>query len=222
VAQLSLPYRIALVGLLVVAALWFTVLKPKDPAVEPASTAPGTAGLATATDAAKGAATAGDTSAAATTAAANSAGASPATSGTATTGGTAATAPATTAPAAATAPKAKAASAAAGDPSAPLLSALDRKRAVVLLFWNPRASDDAEVRRAVTAVNRRGGRAVVKVVPIRDVGRYQAITRGVQVLTSPTTLVISSDRTARSITGLTTAGELDQMVGDALTAARKS
>jgi hypothetical protein len=216
VAQLSPPFRIALVGLLVVAALWFTVLKPKDPAAEPVATAPGTAGLATATDAAKGAASASDASASATQAAAGSAGTATTATGSASTG--------SAAPKAATANSAGKAAATAGsnDLSAPLLSALDRKRAVVLLFWNSRASDDAAVRDAVRSVDRRGGRAVVKVAAIKDVGRYQAITRGVQVLTSPTVLVISPDHTARAITGLTTSAELDQMVGDTLAAARKA
>ncbi|MDX6722587.1 MAG: hypothetical protein QOD73_991 [Solirubrobacteraceae bacterium] len=215
-AQLSPPFRIALVGLLVVAALWFTVLKPKDPAAEPVATAPGTAGLATATDAAKGAASASDASASATQAAAGSAGTATTATGSASTG--------SAAPKAATANSAGKAAATAGsnDLSAPLLSALDRKRAVVLLFWNSRASDDAAVRDAVRSVDRRGGRAVVKVAAIKDVGRYQAITRGVQVLTSPTVLVISPDHTARAITGLTTSAELDQMVGDTLAAARKA
>jgi hypothetical protein len=219
VAQISPPFRIALVGLLVVAALWFTVLKPKDPAAEPVATAPGTAGLATATDAAKGAASASDASASATQAAAGSAG-----TATTTTTATGSAATGSAAPKAATANSAGKATGIAGsnDLSAPLLSALDRKRAVVLLFWNSRASDDAAVRDAVTSVDRRGGRAVVKVAAIKDVGRYQAITRGVQVLTSPTVLVISPDHTARAITGLTTRGELDQMVGDTLAAARKA
>jgi hypothetical protein len=214
VAQLSLPFRVALVGLLVVAALWFTVLRPKDPAAEPVATAPGTAGLATATDAAKGAASASDASASASQAAAGAAG----------TATTATPATGSAAPKAATANAAGTAAKKAGshDLSAPLLSALHRKRAVVLLFWNSRASDDAAVRDAVTSVDRRGGRAVVKVAAIKDVGRYQAITRGVQVLTSPTVLVISPDHTARAITGLTTSRELDQMVGDTLAAARKA
>jgi hypothetical protein len=216
VAQLSLPYRIGLGALLVIAAVWFTVLKPKDPAAEPAtSQAPGVTGLAADAGAAKGAATASDASATATQAAANAAGTSPATTGTASTAGTAATTRSTTAS------KPKATSVAEGDPSAPLLRALDRNHAVVLLFWDRRASDDAAVRRAVTAVDRRGGRAVVKAAPIRDVGRYRAITHGVQVLDSPTVLVIAPGRTARPIVGLTTTDELDQAVGDTLAAARK-
>jgi hypothetical protein len=48
VAQIALPLRIALVALLVVAALWFTVLKPKPAdtaSTAPPPQAPGVAGL---------------------------------------------------------------------------------------------------------------------------------------------------------------------------------
>ncbi|MEY2533614.1 MAG: hypothetical protein QOF29_1524 [bacterium] len=213
-AQLSLPYRIGLVSMLAILALWFTVLRPKEPAVEaPLPAAPGVTGLAGAAGAATAAAKDSAASAAATESAAKSAGS---TGGAVAPSGTA-TAPA--APAAKAPAKAKS-SVAAADRSAPLLRAIDRDRAVVLLFWNRRGIDDREVRRAVAATDRRAGKVVVKVAGVRDVARYQAITRGVQVLGSPTVLVIGPDRTAKPIVGLTTTGELDQAVGDALAADR--
>jgi pyruvate/2-oxoglutarate dehydrogenase complex dihydrolipoamide acyltransferase (E2) component len=118
-------------------------------------------------------------------------------------------------------PKAKA-KAATRNASAPLLRALDAKHAVVLVFWNRRGSDDRAVRRAVAAIDRHDGKVVVKVAPIAAVGRYEAITRGVQVLQSPTVLVIGSDHKARAIVGFTTTGELDQAVGDTLAAAKRA
>jgi hypothetical protein len=218
VDQISPPFRIALVALLAVCALWFTVLKPKDPAAAtPTPTAPGVTGLGKDVDAAKGAAAASDAANAKVQAAT---GGTSTTSGTATAAkkaaaaGKSAAAPATTAHAK---PKAKAAT---GDASAPLLDALDRKHAVVLVFWNRRGSDDRAVRRAVSAIDRHDGKVVVKVAPIAAVGRYEAITRGVQVLQSPTVLVIGSDRKARAIVGFTTTGELDQAVGDTLVAGK--
>ena len=52
-AQLSPPFRIALVAVLAVCALWFTVLKPKPPADDaPLPTPPGATGLANDVDAA--------------------------------------------------------------------------------------------------------------------------------------------------------------------------
>jgi hypothetical protein len=212
VDQLSLPYRIALIALLVVCALWLTVLKPKDPAAEPPVAAPGTTGLADGVDAAKGAVAAGEASAAAKQQATGGAdAASPAAKST----------PVTSAGAKPAGANAALKAEAANDPSGPLLRALDRDRAVVLLFFNERGIEDKAVRRAVAGVDRRDGRVVVQAAPVSDVGRYQAITRGAQVLQAPTALVIAPARTAKPIVGYTTTAELDQAVGDALAAERK-
>jgi hypothetical protein len=218
VDQISPPFRIAVVAMLAMCAVWFTVLKPKDPGADPAAstpTAPGATGLGNDVKAAKGAAAASD---------AANAKVQGATGGTATAGKLATGAHSAVAgksahatPDAAAKPKAKAAT---GDASAPLLSALDAKHAVVLVFWNRRGSDDRAVRRAVAQVDRHRGKVVVKAAPIAAVGRYEAITRGAQVLQSPTVLVIGPDRKARAIVGFTTTGELDQAVGDTLAAAK--
>lgn len=182
--QISPPFRIALVALLGVCALWFTVLKPKDPAAQ-APPAPSVTAPAAATPA-----TTRSTPAAAPDASASKA-----------------------APRARTAAAPKAAPA---DRTAPLLRALDRKQAVVLLFWNPRGIEDRAVHRAVGAVTRRDGRVLVKSVPVAAVGRYEAITRGVKVLESPTVLVIGPDRKVKPIVGYTITGEVDQAVADVL------
>jgi hypothetical protein len=220
VAQLSLPYRIALVAMLAACAVWFTVLKPKDPGAEPATTAPGATGLANDVSAAKGAVAASESSAAATrraTGAAKPAAAADAHAAAKANAAAKATDEGTTK--ASKAHDARAAAARA-DRSAPLLSALDRDRAVVLLFFSERGIEDRAVRRAVTAVGRHHGRVVVKAAPISQVGRYQAITRGAQVLQAPTTLVIAPGRSAKAVVGYTTTAELDQAVGDALAAKR--
>jgi hypothetical protein len=221
VDQISPPFRIALVAMLAVCALWFTVLKPKDPAAEPApaTTAPGTTGLANDVNAAKGAADASNAANAkvqkatgATAAPKVSSAATPAKAGrahAAVAGKHAPTAPATK----------KAAPTA--DPAAPLLSALDRKHTVVLLFWNRKGSDDRAVRRAVSGVDRRHGHVVVRTVPVSKIGEYEAITAGAQVMQSPTVLVIGADHKAKAIAGFTTTAELDQAAGDALAAAKK-
>jgi hypothetical protein len=225
VDQISPPFRIALVAMLAACALWFTVLRPKAPTTAEAPAAPGVTGLANDVSAAKGAAAKSDAANAATQAA---------------TGGTAAkTAPKTASkPAGATsatsrakpanrgadtadAAKAAKVPAVAANPSAPLLRAIDDKRAVVLLFWNRKGSEDRAVRKAVDATRRRGGDVVVKVVPVKDVARYGAITRGAQVLQSPTVLVLAPGRKARPIVGFTTTGEIDQAVGDALAGVEK-
>ena len=43
----------------------------------------------------------------------------------------------------------------------------------------------------------------MKVVPVASVGRYTAITKGVQILEAPTVLVIAPGGKARAIAGLT-------------------
>jgi hypothetical protein len=226
VDQISPPFRIALVAMLAVCAVWFTVLRPKAPSTDTPPAAPGTTGLANDVNAAKGAVAKSNSASAATEAA---------------TGGSSATSepktatakPATSRPArskakpagrgahAAVAGKNANVVSAGASPSAPLLRAIDAKRAVVLLFWNRKGSEDRAVRRAVSATNRHSGDVVVKVAPVKDVARYGAITRGAQVLQSPTVLVLAPGRKARAIVGFTTKGEIDQAVGDALAAAKK-
>jgi hypothetical protein len=231
VSQISLPFRIAIVAMLAVCAVWFTVLRPKPPAAEaPLPAAPGTTGLANDVAAAKGASATSDAANArvqdatggtaaksaskpATTAAAKAAPKLATTSAKPTAAATAKAAPAAK-PAAGAAPAAKAK--ADTDPSAALLHALDHDRAVVLLFWNRHGSDDRAVREAAQGVDRHHGRVLVKVVPVASVGRYAAITKGVQILEAPTVLVIAPGGKAHAIAGLTSKPELNQAVSDVL------
>jgi hypothetical protein len=230
VDQLSPPFRIALVAMLAVCALWFTVLKPKPAADAPPPAAPGATGLANDVNAAKGAAATSDAAnakvqnaTAGTAATPAAAGPKKAASSTATAKhSAAATAKHSAAPKVAAAPKKAAAKpAVATDPVKPLLGALDAKKAVVMLFYNRAGIDDRAVRKAVAATARHHGKVVVKNVPITQVGHYDAITRGAAVLQSPTVLVIAPDRKARAIVGFTTTAELDQAIADALAPAAK-
>jgi hypothetical protein len=209
--QLTLPYRIALVGLLVVVGLWFTVLKPSGggtaaPAAAP--TAPGVTGLTNDVAKAKGAVDASNAAAARSESAANAVGA---------TGGTSAHGSTGAAKTAAAKKKAKsglAADAIAGDPSRKLLSAVDAGKVVVLLFWNRQGSDDRAALAALRAVDTHGGKVVTRAVPIRDVGKYEAITLGAKILASPTVLVIGAKGKATAINGFTQVREIDQTVAD--------
>jgi hypothetical protein len=218
VDQISPPFRIALVALLAVCALWFTVLKPKDPATETSTpTAPGATGLGNDVNSAKDAAAKSDAANAKVQAATGGTTATPSKSATATK--PAAKTATEKSAATGTAPAAKKATAA--DPAASLLSALDRKDTVVLLFRNAKASDDRAVEKALKAVDRHKGNVVVKVAPIANVARYEAITRGAEVMQSPTVLVIGPDHKARAVVGFTTTREVDQVVADTLAAAKK-
>jgi hypothetical protein len=228
VSQLALPYRIALVALVAFAGLWFVALRPKSgsgtpstpPAAQSQPTAPGVKGLTNAVAKAHNASAESDAANARIQAA----------TGGSTAGAPAATAaPATAAPATAAKPLSSAASKpavpavkglAVGDPSAPLLTALAKDKAVVLAFTGT-AADDRSVARAIRQLSHRRGRVVVKIVPIGQVGHYTAITRGTQVATAPTTLVIGPNHEAQAIVGFTGTAELSQAIGDALAAPRK-
>jgi hypothetical protein len=236
VERVSLPYRIALGALLVMAALWFTVLKPSSAATTAAPpTAPGAAGLGRAIAKANGAVATSKKSAAQSEAAAGQG--SPAGPGkTATkvapnvatpTKKTSITsakpkhpavvAPRKTAPGAATKPSPTLVKGdGSKDPSAPLVADLNHGRTLVLLFWNKKGSDDRAVRTALKGVGRHHGKVVVKAIPAREVGNYEAITRGAQILQSPTVLVVGKDKRAHAIVGFTYTGEIDQLVGDVL------
>lgn len=222
--QLSRPYQIALGALVVFALAWFTVLKPSDEVstaplpgeagAAPAATStpktaavPGAAGLGTAVAKANAAVQTSSTAAAATEAA---------------TGGeetTAAKAPAP-APAAAKAAPATGITAATAvgsepaDPSGRVLRAVQGGKVAVVLFSSDLASDDRKVRRALATADRHGGKVVTRSVPIADVAKWSAITEGVEVLQSPTLLVIGKGNVARRIVGYVDTRGIDQLVAD--------
>jgi hypothetical protein len=236
VDKISLPFRIVLIVALVFAVVWFLVLRPKPAAEsEPAATPPGVTGLANDVAKANKAVDASNAAAARREAAANAVGGSsttattrPSTTTAAKPGATAAkpgatsAKPATAKPAKPVAPAAVAKpakpgladDAAPGDPSRTLLASVDAGKVVVVLFWNKNASDDRATRRGLRSIDLHGGKVVASAVPIGDVGRYEAITRGVQVLESPTVLVIGAGGKARAITGYTQPKEINQAVSD--------
>jgi hypothetical protein len=94
-------------------------------------------------------------------------------------------------------------------------AALAKRHVVVLLFFNARASDDRAVRGEIAAVNRRGGRVQVYGVSIRGLPRFKNVMKGVQVLQSPTVVVLSH-RTPYLFPGYTDRAEIDQAAAVAL------
>jgi hypothetical protein len=202
--QVSRPVLIALGAVLLLAALWLAVLRPKptvsvsDTPLAPTTAIPKAKAAADASDAANAkiqAATGGTSAPAAPTAAAPTA-----------------AAPAQPATPATPAKPAKAATRLDG----PIVREMRAGKVVVVLFWNAKAADDVASRGALRAVPRHGGKVAIHVVPISDVARYPTITQGVQIAQSPTTLIIGRKRNTRVIAGLTEPHELSQAVGDAL------
>jgi hypothetical protein len=215
VDQVSRPMLVVLAAVVMLAGAWFTVLRPKadDGASDsptPAAQAPGTKGLTSAVDKAKNASAQSDAATARLQQATgeSSSAAKPAATGAA----KPATTPASKAKKA-PAPATPAVKVPASDPSSKLLAKLADGKTVVLLFWNSKGADDHAVRDAVRGLSR-DKKLATAVVPITKVGAYEAITTGVEVYTAPTVLVIGKDRKAKTITGLTDARELRQLVGD--------
>ena len=219
VSQVSLPMRIAFAATMAFAAIWFVALRPKTPAADPAPSPPATEQPAQsapgkAAEQAQQAAGASQQSAAAHESAAHDAGESKA--------------PATRPAESAARESAKKPGAtvdleqAAGDdvskPALSVLRDLSRGKVAVLLFWDRRLSDDRAVHTAVKGLSRRGGKVAVHVAPIGQLAKYEPITRGVPVVTSPTVLVIDRAGHARSVGGLSVPNELEELVGKALKA----
>ncbi len=248
--------QIALVAVVLLAGMWFTVLKPKPaaetaeptpvavtPAPAPsAPVAPGVKGLTSAVSKAKGAAATSDAANAKIQKATGSspaasapapkpavAKATPASKGVrhATPAKAKSTAAVKTAtkvtaaatlkakPAAAKAPAAPAKKAVAVDPSDRLLKFLDKGKTLVILFHGAGA-DDRGARKAVHRTAKADPKHVVSAyIPIGDVGKYEAITSDVQVLASPSILVIGTNGKAKLLTGYVDAAVVRQAVGDA-------
>ena len=61
-----------------------------------------------------------------------------------------------------------------------------------------------------------GGKVLIVAAPVRQVSLYSASIRGIQVLQSPTILVIDRRHRARTLVGYTDSAEIGQAVDDAL------
>ena len=214
--QVSRPMLIALAATLLLAASWFTVLRPKPaqtsastptPAASPSAssgpTAPGVRGLTRAINDAKSVAAGKPT---------------PNPLPSATTGGVPAAtkpAPATAAPAAVKATpvapaavvKHKAPSHKAAKHPAPALTRL------TLLLFAGSGADDAVARSVVRSL--RGPRVRTIVAPIGAVARYRSLIGDLQITDSPTILVIGADHQARQIVGLPDRRQVQQVLAAA-------
>jgi hypothetical protein len=197
-----------------------------------AKTAPGVSGLAGAVAKANGAVATSTTAANATQSAAAKASdeAVPAATGAATTKATGAATPTAAAgaasPAAATkaaevkkaaadkaAAAAKKAALADADPSTRLFPFLDKGKVVVLLFYG-KGADDRAARKAVRRIATTDKNVISAYAPITDVGKYEAITTDVPVMSAPTVLVIGKDHKAITLNGFIDAATIAQTVGD--------
>jgi hypothetical protein len=93
----------------------------------------------------------------------------------------------------------------------------DRK-VMVLLFYNNHSYDDRAVRHELAKVDRRGHQVFVDAHWIKSVARYQAITRGAEVVQSPTVVVVDRNLKAQTLVGFVDSETIDQAALDALRA----
>ncbi len=95
---------------------------------------------------------------------------------------------------------------------------------VIVLFWSRQGAVDAAVHRqlvALQAVNARYAPARFKDIAVHyssaaEVGDYGTITRSLQVLQTPTLLVISPSGKTKTLTGLIDAYAIEQAIAEAL------
>jgi hypothetical protein len=85
---------------------------------------------------------------------------------------------------------------------------------VVLLFWNPSGTDDVSVHRAVQAV-KSVKHVAVQEASASQVASFGSITRGVQVYTTPTLLVVNKQGHAIVLTGVQDAFSIEQAINEA-------
>lgn len=104
----------------------------------------------------------------------------------------------------------------ASSPAASVNADLAHGKTLLLLFWNPHASNDATVHQQVGIVARKLRRSVaVFSARASQVGQFGSITRDVQVYQTPTLLIVNPKRQVTIVTGLTDAYSLEQTIREA-------
>jgi hypothetical protein len=95
-------------------------------------------------------------------------------------------------------------------------NALDAKKVVVVMIYNPKSSDDISVRNDVESISTRGGKVATFTDNFDNVARYTRLT-GTQTITqTPTVVVIDAQGNGRMATGFRDQETVDQLVVDAL------
>lgn len=90
---------------------------------------------------------------------------------------------------------------------------LKHGKVAAILFWNPKGSVDAIVRRELHAASDKlGGGLAVDVARSGEVGSFGTFTHAVQVYSTPTILMINAKGVTSSVTGLTDAFSIVQAV----------
>jgi hypothetical protein len=99
---------------------------------------------------------------------------------------------------------------------APVARALNAKKTVVLLFWNPAAVDDQSVKGSVDRLSARGGKVAVFSDGVESLSRYTQITAVANVTQTPSVVIVDRTGKAEVQAGYIDFQTLDQFVESAL------
>jgi hypothetical protein len=92
-------------------------------------------------------------------------------------------------------------------------SQLHQGKIALILFWNPRGTEDVAVNRAIGQLrSQRGLNIAVNVASSHEVAAFGTITRGVQVYGTPTLLVVNGKGLTTTLTGLQDAYAIKQAI----------
>ncbi len=94
-------------------------------------------------------------------------------------------------------------------------------KVITLLFWNPRAADDRQVRHHIKHLKLDDRKVSVKVANVKHISRYAPITRGVDVQQSPTVVVVDRKLQAESLVGYVDSVTVRQAISDAQRAGKR-
>jgi hypothetical protein len=98
----------------------------------------------------------------------------------------------------------------------PVKRALDAKKVVVILFWNPRGVDDRSVKKALDRLPHHGGKVAVFSDRVKHLSRYTRITAATSVSQTPALVVVNRKGQAEVQTGYLDAQTVGQYVLNAL------
>jgi hypothetical protein len=93
---------------------------------------------------------------------------------------------------------------------------LKQGKIVLVLFWNPKGTDDVAVRKELQAVDKKlGGKISVHDALANQVGSFGSITRTIQVYQTPTILFVNRKGLTTTLTGFTDAFSIEQTINEA-------
>jgi hypothetical protein len=93
---------------------------------------------------------------------------------------------------------------------------LKQGKMVAILFWNSKSSVDQTVHQELQAVGHaQGAKLAIHNARAAQVGSFGSITRDVQVLQTPTLLIVNRHGQTTSLTGLTDSFAIEQAIAEA-------